>query len=98
MTSHFDPTTDPRVQEALSRKYSNDVVILLPLKWEPDTFAVFNNGRELCGFALVKNNTSGHGETSPYINIEALAATWHPPTAIEPKPTPKATLDDLELL
>jgi hypothetical protein len=50
MKSHFDPSTDPRVQEALSRKYGNDVVILLPLKRERGTIAVFNSARELCGF------------------------------------------------
>lgn len=85
----FNPTTDPRVQEALSRKYGNDVVILLPLKREQGTIAVFNSGRELCGFIQI--HVDG-------IDEHELMSTWHPPTAIEPKPTPKATLDDLELL
>jgi hypothetical protein len=34
-------------QEALSRKYSNDVMILLPLY--SGAIAIFNNARELCG-------------------------------------------------
>jgi hypothetical protein len=33
-------------QEALSKKYGNDVVIMLPLK--SGNIAVFNNARELC--------------------------------------------------
>ncbi len=84
MTSHFDPSTDPRVQEALSRKYGNDVIILLPLN-QSDGVAIFNNARELCGF--VDDALE-----------EDVLAIWHPPTTIEPAPIPKATLDDLELL
>lgn len=37
----------PDEQEALSRKYSDDVIILLPLK--SGHVAVFNSARELCG-------------------------------------------------
>jgi hypothetical protein len=91
MKSHFDPSTDPRVQEALSWKYGNDVVILLPLKREQGTIAVFNSARELCGFV---NQVVWDAE-GLWIKI---VTTWHPPTTIEPTPTPKATLDDLELL
>jgi hypothetical protein len=90
-TVNFDPSTDPRVQEALSRKYGNDVVILLPLKREQGTIAVFNSARELCGFV----NQMTWDDDSPWIEI---VTTWHPPTTIEPAPTPRATLDDLELL
>jgi hypothetical protein len=91
MTFHFDPTSDPRVQEALSRKYSNDVVILLPLKREQGTIAVFNSARELCGFV----EEMVWDEEGFWDKIRSL---WHPPATIEPAPTPKATLDDLELL
>jgi hypothetical protein len=87
--TRFDPSTDPRVQEALSRKYGNDVVILLPLKREQGTIAVFNSARELCGFISV--HVDG-------IDEYELMSTWHPPTTIEPAPIPKATLADLELL
>lgn len=34
-------------QEALSRKYSDDVILLLPLS--TGSIAVFNNSRTLCG-------------------------------------------------
>ena len=37
----------PDEQEALSRVYSNDVMILLPLS--SGSIAVFNNARTLCG-------------------------------------------------
>jgi hypothetical protein len=30
----LDPTTNPDVQEALSRRYSDDIIMLLPLKSE----------------------------------------------------------------
>lgn len=40
---------DPKVQEALSRRYSSAAIILLPLK--DGSWACFNNARELCGIA-----------------------------------------------
>lgn len=42
--------TDPDVQEALSRRYGNDIIMLLPLK--SGKVAVFNCARELC--AVIK--------------------------------------------
>jgi hypothetical protein len=39
------PTLSKDKQEALSRKYSNDVVIMLPLS--SGNIAIFNNAREL---------------------------------------------------
>lgn len=39
---------DPDTQEALSRRYADTVVIMLPLR--SGKLAVFNNARELCGF------------------------------------------------
>jgi hypothetical protein len=93
MKSPFDPSTDPRVQEALSRKYGNDVVILLPLK--RGGIAIFNSGRELCGFVFPPDEWS---TTNASFFWEEIQSTWHPPTTVAPAPTPKATLDDLELL
>jgi hypothetical protein len=41
----------PDEQESLSRKYGNEVVLILPLS--SGNIAVFNNARELCG--IVEN-------------------------------------------
>lgn len=43
----------PDEQEALSRKYSDDVIILLPLG--SGQVAVFNAARKLCGFVVPDN-------------------------------------------
>jgi uncharacterized Fe-S cluster-containing MiaB family protein len=36
------------MQEALSGKYSNDVIMILPIRG--GSWAVFNSAREVCGF------------------------------------------------
>jgi hypothetical protein len=44
-------------QEALSRKYSNDVLLILPLK--SGKIAVFNRAFELCGIANSMDDALG---------------------------------------
>ena len=57
-------------QEALSKKYGTEVVMLLPLK--SGKIAIFNSARELCGII--------DGE-----RINTWNTTWHPPTSREPE-------------
>lgn len=59
----------PETQEALSRRYSDDIVILLQL--ENGNIAVFNNAREFCGVVTSL-------ETWP-------PSCWKPPAKAEPK-------------
>jgi hypothetical protein len=59
-------TTDE--QEALSRKYSNDLILLLPLK--SGNIAVFNTARELTGIAVPFQGS---------ITMAELATQWLPP-------------------
>ncbi|SRR6266550_2585011 len=79
-----DMTSDE--QEALSRKYSDDVILLLPLK-SGDRVAVFNNARELCGFFDL-----GHGDPATS-DFERIMWFWHPPT----KPATRPIIDLTEL-
>jgi len=74
-------------QEALSRKYSDDVILLLPL--ENGRIAVLNNARELCGYLNV---------TLPFRQIlwRRLADVWHPP--VKPTARPIIDLNELGLL
>lgn len=81
------PDRNPDVQEALSRKYSDDVIMLLPLK--NGTLAVWNSARELCGF--VHRSVNG-----PFWN--EIERVWHPPKPVTPQAKPPVDLDDLELL
>lgn len=75
-------TTDE--QEALSRKYSDDVILLLPLK--SGSWAVFNNARELCGFINARDD----------IFQNRLSGVWHPPA--KPAAQPAVDLTELGLL
>lgn len=70
-------------QEALSRRYSNDVIILLPL--HSGAIAIFNNARELCGYANIEGDKAW----------DIVLSQWHPPAAREARPQP--TLEDLGL-
>src|SRR6266852_3922048 len=73
-------------QEALSRKYSNDLILLLPLK--SGNLAVLNTARELCG--MVVNSLKGmpNVETEVWTCSSFISATkslsrfnlWRPPT------------------
>jgi hypothetical protein len=94
---NLDPTTNPDVQEALSRRYSDDIIMLLPLSTR-DAFAVFNSARELCGFVDVEQRTSGHGETSGMISLYGLAEAWHPPAAVPTLTKPPVDLEELDLI
>lgn len=76
------PATDPDIQEALSLRYSDQVVILLRLR--SGNFAVYNNMRELCGVfdgALHERKTDGQGGFW-------YAVGWPPPCWRPPPPPP----------
>lgn len=78
------PDRNPDVQEALSRKYSDDVIMLLPLK--SHKVAVFNAARDLCGIASILPS---------WVEVRNV---WHPPKPVTPQAKPPVDLDDLELL
>lgn len=80
---------DADEQEALSRKYSDDVILLLPLK-DNEHVAVFNNARELCGFIEL---WTGGPELSDW---EKIMMVWRAPT--KPAARPVIDLNDLGLL
>ncbi len=75
-------------QEALSRKYSDDVILLLPL--ESGRIAVLNNARELCG-CLDTWCYSGH--ECLWHRIKEI---WHAPA--KPAARPVIDLNELGLL
>lgn len=97
----LDPTTNPDVQEALSRRYSDDIIILLPLQNRADDplatrLAVFNSARELCGFADVFCDTYGSG--AEYDTWDKISEAWHPPTAAPTLTKPPVDLEELDLI
>lgn len=66
----------PDEQEALSRKYSDDVILLLPLK--SGSWAVLNNARELCGFL-------NEEELFTDMLQDRLNGVWHRPIQLPTK-------------
>lgn len=62
----------PDEQEALSRRYGDEVIMLLPLR--SGRLAVFNNARELCGFVAQEDEF-----------MDALRFTWRAPKKVERK-------------
>lgn len=64
----LNPVTNPDAQEALSKCYGNDVIILVPLK--SGRWAIGNNARQLCGIV----------ESSP--EIEQIRKLWYAPATI----------------
>jgi len=78
-------TTDE--QEALSQRYGNDIILVLPLR--SGNVAVFNSARDLCG--IVETPRYG-GE--PLINA-SVYSTWFPPN--EPKTFTPLNLEELDL-
>lgn len=72
----------PDEQEALSRRYGDEVIMLLPLR--SGRLAIFNNARELCGFVALE------GEM-----MDALRFTWRAPKKAERK---SVDLEELGLL
>lgn len=90
----LDPTTNPDVQEALSRRYSDDIIMLLPLR--SSRLAVFNAARELCGFVPVERDEFW---TELKIDWEYVWEVWHPPAAAAPTLTkPPVDLEELDLI
>jgi hypothetical protein len=81
----MNPATDPRVQEALSRRYSNDIIMLLPLR--DGSIAVFNAARELCGFVPAR-----------WADLSEIERIWHPPAPAPTTHKSPVDLNDLELL
>jgi hypothetical protein len=77
----------PDEQEARWRKYSDDRIILLPLK--SGKIAVFNNAAELCGIVELSEDIYGKD------NWDRFRDTWRRPGKAEPKPRP--TLKELGL-
>ena len=76
----------PDEQEALSRRYSDDVILLLPLK--SGAIAVFNNARTLCGFV----------DETCKLNEEIILQLWHPPEKPAPRKRQGVDLEELGLL
>jgi hypothetical protein len=91
----LDPTTNPDVQEALSRRYSDDIIMLLPLR--SGAIGVFNAARELCGFIesyqLVYASDWGPGDLWEWIKN-----VWHPPAAAPTLTKPPVDLEELDLI
>lgn len=85
----FDPTTNPDMQEALSRRYSDDIIMLLPLR--SGQIAVFNSARELCGFA-------GAIEFDEEFFWGKILEMWHPPAAAPTLTKPPVDLEELDLI
>lgn len=83
---NLDPTTNPDVQEALSRRYSDDIIMLLPLK--SGAIGVFNAARELCGLLA-------HDEDDDWPSIQRV---WYPPTAAPTLTKPPVDLEELDLI
>ena len=67
-------------QEALSRVYSDDIIILLPLR--SGRVAVFNSARTLCG--MIHKPEPIRDDTWPW--WKELMRVWHKPAAT-PKPS-----------
>ena len=74
-------------QEALSKKYGNGVIILLPLS--SGNVAVFNSARELCGIVDRKQNSD---------SLRHMQALWFPPKKQEEKEPTAKLLKNLGLL
>jgi hypothetical protein len=89
----LDPTTNPDVQEALSRRYSDDIIILLPLR--SGAIGVFNSARELCGFIDDPREFCTEGG---YSFSAALSDTWEPPKAAPTLTKPPVDLEELDLI
>jgi hypothetical protein len=87
----LDPTTNPDVQEALSRRYSDDIIMLLPLR--SGAIAIFNSARELCGFQeqLVYDEEG-------FWTDGGITDKWHPPTAAPTLTKPPVDLEELDLI
>jgi hypothetical protein len=77
------PANNPDVQEALSRRYSDDIALILPLK--SCKLAIFNNARELCGI-ITKSE------------LFKIWEVWYPPKPAPTAAKPSVNLEDLELL
>jgi hypothetical protein len=92
----LDPTTNPDVQEALSRRYSDDIIMLLPLSQREggpsaQRIAVFNNARELCAILPYGDAQGAH-------NIYRYLSAWHPPAAAPTLTKPPVDLEELDLI
>lgn len=85
----MDPTTNPDVQEALSRRYSDDIIMLLPLR--SGAIGVFNAARELCGIM----EPFYREEDETWLEIEQK---WHPPAAAPTLTKPPVDLEELDLI
>jgi hypothetical protein len=85
----LDPTTNQDVQEALSRRYSDDIIMLLPLK--SGAIGVLNSARELCG---ILNDLLDSRD----LNITEILDMWHPPTAAPTFTKPPVDLEELDLI
>jgi hypothetical protein len=79
----LDPTTNPDVQEALSRRYSDDIALVLPLK--SHKLAIFNNARDLCGIITISE-------------LFKIWEVWHPPAAAPTLTKPPVDLEELDLI
>jgi hypothetical protein len=91
----FDPTTNPDVQEALSRRYSDDIIMLLPLR--SGAIGVFNAARELCGFT--KFHEMSYKEYNyHFVDWRVIADVWHPPAAVPTLTKPPVDLEELDLI
>lgn len=76
-------------QEARSRRYSNDRIVLLHLA--SGNCAVFNSGGDLCGFVRPPDGWS----TLPACAFwEDINSVWYPPTTA-PQGKPRPTLEEL---
>lgn len=86
------PAVDPDIQEALSLRYSDQVVILLQLR--SGRFAVYNNMRELCGVW----DTELYGETfAGMLDVSWPPAPWRPPPPPPIRRAAKVSIDLEEL-
>lgn len=63
----------PDEQEARSRRYSNDVIMLLPL--QSGNIAIFNRAGDLCG--IVEGADDEPADSTLW---DRISGTWHPPT------------------
>jgi hypothetical protein len=92
----IDPTTNPDVQEALSRRYSDDIIMLLPLR--SGAVAVFNAARELCGFSKFHEMTYKEKYHYHFVDWILVKACWHPPAAAPTLTKPPVDLEELDLI
>jgi hypothetical protein len=83
----------PDEQEARWRKYSDDRIILLPLK--SGRIAVFNNAAEFCGIVEPKQEASDEYGFFTLDTFDECKAIWRRPGKREAKPRP--TLEELGL-